>query len=176
MFIAAHQRSTRTAPHQADTGPEVGRHFQFPCAPSATFDQPRLAGLAHRLIRRHLQLRSFDGLFGDLFQQPFDVRPGFIVAGRGEHVHAQAKAQSAPAGSGAFAHVQDAFSDHRRGLAPHQVGLRMGRADLFGGLRSATKIDGGRRCLGRDGGAACAAVIAPVIGLVATAPHGLEHF
>ena len=52
----------------------------------------------------------------------------------------------------------------------------MGRADLFGGLRSATKIDRGRRCLGRDGGAACAAVIAPVIGLVATAPHGLEHF
>ncbi len=101
--------------------------------------------------------------------------PGRIVSSRGKDVQAQAEAQAAALQRRQLAHALDALGDHRRRFAPHQVGLRMGRTDLFGRGRGPAEIDRRRRGMGGDRRRAAAAVVTTVERQALAGPDRLEH-
>ena len=106
--------------------------------PSRSCDLALLAfGVDLALVLLHHLLE----VLRDVGDQRLGGGPRFVLGLAHDDVDAQAEAQRAPDGGGAFAHLGDALADHLERLAPEQVDVGLFGADLLRRVRGAAEVE-----------------------------------
>src|ERR1700733_1881296 len=118
----ADQRGSRAAPHEPDTGPEIGRDFKLVALAAAM--QRGHALLSDRIrFGCEFALRRGDGIVRKIGNELIGDAPGLAVGFANDEMNAQAEPDLAPSGRRAGAYRVELLGYLRDRLAPGQINV-----------------------------------------------------